>query len=98
MIFEMANAVIGQANARAEAMDDITAKRLEQEKIQWIDSFGKLELHDGDIVVLRSKMILSNDAHDNLQSSVRGSLKKLGLDNQVWILEENMDIGVISPR
>ena len=72
----------------------------EQEKIDWIESFGKLELHDGDILVLRSKYILPSDTKERIKAQTTDVLKDMNRRGKVSVivLDEDMDIGVISTK
>lgn len=66
-----------------------------EKRVNFLQSMQKLDVKDGDIIVLRHPQRLSAIAHDNLKVSIEKSIKHFGLNIRVLVLEENMDIGVL---
>ncbi len=63
--------------------------------INFLQSMQKLDMKDGDIIVLRHPCVLSEEAGKNICFLVREIAKKSGVDVKVMILEEGMNIGVL---
>lgn len=70
-------------------------KSLSKSKIDFIQSFGKLELKDGDILVLKSPRTLSGEETTNLKISLKTYLEKLPIKVRMIILEDGMDVGIL---
>jgi hypothetical protein len=69
------------------------------EEIKFIESFGKLELKEGDIIVLKTDRKLSSNEFENVGRSMDMIIKRWGFENvNCLILDEGMDIGVISKK
>lgn len=62
-----------------------------RKELKLIESFGKLELKDGDFIVLKYKGQLSEKAYNNIQDFMKTSFPQ----NKCIVLEEGMDIGTI---
>jgi hypothetical protein len=62
-----------------------------------ITEIKRLELKPGDIVVLRTKTILSNQEYERMRESVQHELFP-NKEHKVMVLEEDMDIAVMSER
>jgi len=67
------------------------------EEIKFIESFGKLEIREGDTIVLKNKYKLNDSAIYNIRQGIEEYKKKIGIENlYILILEEGMEIGVIN--
>ncbi len=64
-------------------------------EIEFIEHMQKLELKDGDLIVIKSSMRLSQAGHANIVNSMKIATDTLGIQVQTVILEEGMDIGVL---
>ena len=58
-----------------------------------LESMQKLDVKDGDVVVIKHPGILKDPAR--LRETVEGYLLKFGFKVQVMVLEEGVDIGVL---
>jgi len=66
------------------------------EKVDFIESFGKLEVKEGDIIILKSPESLSPRVFSGLKDQLKMLTDKLNLKNvQVAILDNGMDIGIL---
>lgn len=63
--------------------------------IEVLKTMQKLEVKDGDVVVLRHPFQLSPEAHEFLRSTMKDILHDFGIDVHVMVLEEAMDIGIL---
>ncbi len=63
-------------------------------EIEFLENMGKLDLEDGDIVVLKSKRVLSEDDYMRMKGIVMDCLKTTGKKVKVLVLEET-EIGII---
>ncbi len=63
-------------------------------KIDFIQSFGKLEFQDGDIIVLKHPRALSDKSLAHLQKFVEEHIVPRG-KAKVVVLEDGMDIGIL---
>jgi argonaute-like protein implicated in RNA metabolism and viral defense len=72
-----------------------TTRTAVDEKIDYLESMQKLEVKDGDILVLRHTGILSPAGADGIRYAVKKIIKDSGFDVKVLILEEGMKIGVL---
>lgn len=61
----------------------------------WLKHWQRLDVKAGDIIVLRHPAVLSSSTAANIKAVVIDTLKPLGKDVRVLILEENMEIGVL---
>ena len=61
-------------------------------EIEFLEAMQVLELRPDDILVLKSKMVLSHAARGNIVKAFKEHIK---IKNQVVILEEGMEIGVL---
>jgi len=67
------------------------------QKPDFIDSFGVLELKKGDVIVLKTKGRLSEEAYEALMKSFMKELRAITGDNdiKVMVLDQESDIGII---
>ena len=64
--------------------------------VEIIESFGKLEINDGDVVVLKTDRKLSMAAHEQVKNSFADDFEKWGFKNiRIMILEDGLDIGIL---
>ena len=63
--------------------------------VKWLQSMQKLDVKDGDIVVIRHPNILSADAFNHYRGAVKEILKKYRYDVNVMIFEEGAEIGIL---
>ena len=69
------------------------------EEIKFIESFGKLEVKEGDTIVLKTQRKMSQAEHHNIREGFETYKKKIGIENlYCLILEDGMDIGVINKK
>ena len=66
-----------------------------EERVNWLQSMQKLDVKDGDIVVLRHPGVLAKDSAKKLKKFVRKIVKGHGFDVHVMVFEEGMEIGVL---
>jgi len=66
-----------------------------EERVNWLQSMQKLDVKDGDIVVLRHPGVLPEYLAKQLKKTVRKIVKGHGFDVHVMVLEEGMEIGVL---
>ncbi len=65
-------------------------------KVDYIKSIQKLDIREGDIIVLKTNDRLTQKIHDRIKSQWEDMKGSLNLDNiNMIILEEGMDIGVL---
>ncbi|MBW2645110.1 MAG: hypothetical protein JRE23_02825 [Deltaproteobacteria bacterium] len=67
-----------------------------EQSVNWLQSMQKLDVKDGDIVVLRYGGKLSDVGRINIKNAVRGTIKDYGYDVKVMVLEDGMEIGTLS--
>ena len=67
-----------------------------QNDIKFLQSMQKLEIKEGDIVILRHPYKLSEQATANLKTSIEKVIRSGGFNVKVMVLEEGMDIGILS--
>ena len=63
--------------------------------VDWLQSMQKLDIKDGDTVVLKCGVKLSPPAYKNIKEAVQEILKGFGFDVHVMLFEDGMDIGVL---
>jgi hypothetical protein len=63
--------------------------------VDWFQSMQKLDMKDGDVVVLKCAMKLSPSTYKSIKEAVQEMLKGFGFDVYVIPLEDGMDIGVL---
>jgi len=86
----------------AKEMNDILDKKIKeivkpwQDDINFLQSMQKLEVKDGDIVVLRHPCKLSEKTTIILKTHIEEIIKSGGFNVKVMVLEEGMDIGILS--
>jgi len=68
-----------------------------KEKIDFIESLGKLEYQDGDIIVLKCSHNLSLEEHANIQEVIKEHIAPYG-KVKVIILEDGIDIGILRKK
>lgn len=66
-----------------------------QDDINFLQSMQKLELKEGDIVVLRHPYKLSERTTTILKTHIEKIIRSGGFNVKVMVLEEGMDIGVL---
>lgn len=64
-------------------------------EVEWLSHFQRLDVKDGDIIVLRYPGPLSPDSAANLTAAVKENVKSFGKDVQVMLLQEDIEIGVL---
>lgn len=62
-------------------------------EIEFIESFGKLELRDGDILVLKTEQHLSPSTYSSLKEQVLAIAKPLNV--KAIVLDGGLDIGIL---
>ena len=70
--------------------------KTKEPNIDLIESFGKLDLKDGDIVILKHPMILGKNAAVRLREAVEDILKPFNV--KIMVIENGMDIGILRPE
>ncbi|MCE5211994.1 MAG: hypothetical protein LLG40_10605 [Deltaproteobacteria bacterium] len=68
----------------------------ENMNIQFLKNMQKLEVKDGDIVVMKSPYKLSQSVADNLRAAVQELIKDYGFNVHVMVLEQDMEIGILT--
>jgi len=68
-------------------------KKSPEPKIDFIQSFGKLEYQDGDIIILKYPGALSAKSHDELLKFVEKHIAPTNA--KAVVLEDGMDIGLL---
>jgi hypothetical protein len=63
--------------------------------IDCIQSMQKLDVKDGDTVVLTYPGKLTRDTYENVKEAVEKIIKEFGFNVHVMILEEGMQIGLL---
>lgn len=66
-----------------------------EERVNWLQSMQKLEVKDGDIIVLRYPRVMSKETGERLCASIKEIIKGFGFNVKGMVLEEGMDIGVL---
>jgi len=85
----------------AQDMNNETDKKIKdavkpwQDDINFLQSMQKLEIKEGDIIVLRHSCRLSEQAAANLKSQIEEIIRSSGFNIKVMVLEDGMDIGVL---
>ncbi len=72
-------------------------KKSNKPQIDLIQSFGKLELKDGDIVIIKHPGQLSQKSYQGFTEAFKNIFGKWGLTNHVLILDSGADIGILRP-
>ena len=90
---------IAQEKKYLEACEyfDKRAKEIEKEEslakdLILIQSMQKLEITDGDIIVIKSQFVLSPSAHERLEVDIQSAIDKFGFSVHVLVLEEGMTL------
>lgn len=68
----------------------------ENMNIQFLQNMKKLEVKDGDIIVLQYSHVLSEKAIVNMREAIREILQGFSVNVEVMILQEGMEIGVLT--
>ena len=69
----------------------------ESEKVDYFQSMQKLKIKDGDVIVLKCKQKLSSETAKHLSEAYQKAMEGFRIkDIKVLILEEGIDIGVIT--
>jgi hypothetical protein len=68
----------------------------ENMNIQFLKNMQKLEIKDGDILVIKTAYKISQNAADNLRAAVQGLIKDYGFHVHVMVFEENTEIGILT--
>jgi hypothetical protein len=63
--------------------------------VRWLQSMQKLDVQDGDILVIRLNTILFREAHERYRSAVKEIMKRFGYDIHVIVLEGCSEIGIL---
>lgn len=63
--------------------------------IDYLKTMQKLDVKDGDIIVIKNPYKLSAETYTNLRLAIQKILKEYGYNVKVMILEDGMDIGVL---
>lgn len=80
-------ALLGLVAARSETSDALG--------IKWIQSMHKLEVRNGDLIVVRHPAHLGIETCLNLRTAIREIFMKNGFDIKVVMFDEGMDIGIL---
>ena len=71
----------------------------EQRVLPEIETIKRIRLNPGDILVLKTSKVLSEEAYHYIKHSVQDVVsKEVGFDVQAIILEEGLDIEVLGPE
>jgi len=72
-------------------------ERIDQSfRVRFLEGMQKLEVKDGDTVVIKTPLALSAQTHKNLREAIKQQIKDFGYNVNVMLLEEGMDIGVLT--
>jgi len=75
--------------------EEIEEKIQEALGVKWIQSMQRLDVKDGDILVLRYPGVLSSKAAGHLRAAFQETIKGFGYDVRILILEEGMEMGTL---
>ena len=76
-------------------VEEIRKLEKSQEQIDFLQSMQKLDIKDGDIIVLHHPGKLSKVDIDALKSTVQVMIKEYGFNTHVMVFEEGVKIGVL---
>ena len=79
-------------------MFNLFKKRSPESKIDFIQSFGKLEFEEGDIIVLMTPNRLSKISHEDLREFIESVFKDLPFKFKIMVLEGGMDVGIMRKK
>jgi len=65
-------------------------------EIDWLQTMQKLEVRDGDIVVVRHPGLLNPSHHANMGEAYRIRFAEFGYRVNVMIFDEGMGVGVLT--
>ena len=65
-------------------------------QIDFIQSMQKLQLKPGDLLIVKCPFKIPEQYISKLSESIKNILALSGFDNKIMILEDGMDIGVLS--
>ena len=68
------------------------------DRIDFLESMQKLDVKDGDIIVLRYGAKLSKETSTNLRDAIQEIIKGFGFNVKAMILEDGMDIGILRKK
>lgn len=74
----------------------LTLQKAEMDSFNFLQSMQKLDVKEGDIVVLRHPYKLSEQVATNLRTQIKEIIKSSGFNVKVMVLEEGMDIGILT--
>lgn len=75
---------------------DVSEKRPREDCVaEMLKTMQRLDVKDGDILVLSSPIVLSNLARERLKESLTKIMGEYGFKIHTLILEQNMNIGVL---
>jgi hypothetical protein len=80
---------------RAITRTEVEEKINEALGVKWLQSMQRLDVKNGDIIVIRYPGVLSTNAKTYFRESVRDILKDYGYDVRVMIFEEGSEIGIL---
>jgi hypothetical protein len=63
--------------------------------IDYLKTMQKLDIKDGDIVILKIPYSLEPKTHENMTFAFKGVFKRYHVDVNVLILENDMEIGIL---
>lgn len=66
-----------------------------RKEVELIKAMQVLEIKTGDVVILKTDIVLSSEAVARLNQAVREHLHAIERNITVFVLEEGMDIGVL---
>ena len=75
-----------------------SAKDAEVHPVEYLESMQKLDVKDGDILILKHPGPLSAQAYTSLKNCIEDAIERFGFKVHVMILEEGMGIGVLRPK
>lgn len=70
----------------------------QDDPIHFLQPMQKLEVNDGDIVVIHHSLLLAKEYRGNLKNYVEKLFTQFGIKVHVMVLEEGMDIGILTNR
>ena len=65
-------------------------------RVRFLEGMQKLEVKDGDTVVITTPFALSAQTRKNLGEAIKQQIKNFGYNVNVMLLEEGMKIGVLT--
>ena len=77
----------------AEEVDERIRRAVD---VEWLKSMQRLEVRDGDIVVIKHPCPLRAEASENLRGALKEIINEYGYKVNVMILDGGADIGVLT--